>query len=125
MIAARSRGLAAIAVPGDHAWQPAWAELLAGREIAIVMDADKQGRAAAERIAKDLDDYAEAQIVDLDHGRGDGYDLTDWLLAHPQLAGEAVGRQLLSCTCNLPHDPAGMRSPTPPGGPSSLDGSSG
>ena len=51
MIAARSRGLAAIAVPSDHAWHPAWAELLAGRRIAIVMDADDQGRAAAKRIA--------------------------------------------------------------------------
>ena len=32
MIAARSRGLPAIAVPGDHAWQHAWAHLLAGRQ---------------------------------------------------------------------------------------------
>ena len=47
MIAARSRGLAAIAVPGDHAWQPAWAQLLTGRRVAIVMDADEQGRAAS------------------------------------------------------------------------------
>ena len=31
MIAARSRGLPAIAVPGDHAWQHAWARLLSGR----------------------------------------------------------------------------------------------
>jgi hypothetical protein len=126
MIAARSRGLPAIAVPGDHAWQHAWARLLVGRQVMIVMDADSQGRAAAERIAEDLVGHAEAEIVDLDHGRDDGYDLTDWLLVHPQLADEAVGRQILSCTCELPkRDPAGMTSPTDPGGPSSLDGSSG
>ena len=39
MIAARSRGIPAIAVPGDHAWQDNWAELLTGRTITIVMDA--------------------------------------------------------------------------------------
>ena len=126
MIAARSRGLPAIAVPGDHAWQHAWARLLVGRQVMIVMDADSQGRAAAERIAEDLVGHAEAEIVDLDHGRDDGYDLTDWLLVHPQLAGEAVVRQILSRTCDLPkRDPDGMASPTDPGRPSNLDGSSG
>ena len=29
MIAARSRGIPAIAVPGDHAWQRRWARLMA------------------------------------------------------------------------------------------------
>jgi hypothetical protein len=126
MIAARSRGLPAIAVPGDHAWQHAWARLLVGRQVMIVMDADSQGRAAAERIAEDLVGHAEAEIVDLDHGRDDGYDLTDWLLLNSQLADEAVVPQILSRTCELPkRDPAGMTSPTDPGGPSNLDGSSG
>ena len=124
MIAARSRGLAAIAVPGDHAWQPAWARLLVGRQVMIVMDADTQGRGAAERIANDLAGHAQAQIVDLAPLRNDGYDLTDWLLAHPQLAGEAVGRQLLSCKRGLPQrDPAGITSPMRPGEPPSFDGS--
>jgi 5S rRNA maturation endonuclease (ribonuclease M5) len=83
MIAARSRGLAAIAVPGDHAWQPHWAQLLAERDVTIVMDADTQGRAAAQRIAADLAGHAEAHVVDLASLRNDGYDLTDWLLEHP------------------------------------------
>jgi len=83
MIAARSRGLAAIAVPGDHAWQPHWAHLLAERDVTILMDADTQGRAAAQRIAADLAGHAEAHVVDLDSLRNDGYDLTDWLLEHP------------------------------------------
>jgi hypothetical protein len=83
MIAARSRGLPAIAVPGDHAWQHAWARLLVGRQVMIVMDADTQGRAAAERIAADLAGHAATRIIDLAPLRDDGYDLTDWLLEHP------------------------------------------
>lgn len=86
VIAARSHGLPAIAVPGDHAWQPAWTQLLAGRHITIVMDADPQGRAAAAQIAEDLADRAEAEIIDLAPEREDGYDLTDWLVersSHP------------------------------------------
>lgn len=82
MIGARSRELAAIAVPGDHAWQPAWARLLAGRRVTVVMDADPQGRAAAQRIASDLARHADAHIVDLAPLRDDGHDLTDWLLEH-------------------------------------------
>ena len=86
IIAARSRGLPAIAVPGDHAWQPKWARLLAGRHVAIIMDADVQGRAGAKRIANDLADHA--QIVDLAPRRTDGYDLTNWLLDnHPRPGG--------------------------------------
>src|ERR1039457_4227503 len=71
MIAARSRGLPAIAVPGDHAWQPHWAQLLAERDVTIVMDADAQGRAAARRIAADLAAHAEAHVVDLASLRND------------------------------------------------------
>jgi Toprim-like len=84
MIAGRSRDLASIAVPGDHAWQPNWAALLAGRRVTIIMDADAQGRAAAERIAADLAPHARADIVDLAPLRDDGYDVTDWLAEHPE-----------------------------------------
>ena len=82
MIAARSRGLASIAVPGDHAWQPTWAQLLIGRRVAIAMDSDAEGRAAAERIAGDLAAHVDVQLIDLAPHRIDGYDLTDWLLDH-------------------------------------------
>jgi hypothetical protein len=94
MIAARSRGLPAIAVPGDHAWQPAWAPLFAGRQIQIVMDADMQGRAAAERIAHDLADLSQIRILDLAPLRADGYDLTDWLLERAELADRSLGTRL-------------------------------
>ncbi len=80
MIAARSNGLPAIAVPGDHAWKPRWARLLAGRHVTIIMDADDAGRDAAQRIWHDLHDLANTHIIDLAPDRDDGYDLTDWLL---------------------------------------------
>ncbi len=94
MIAARSRGIAAIAVPGDHAWQPAWARLLTGRQVMIVMDADKAGRAAAERIAYDVAQVADPEIVDLAPLRDDGYDLTDWLLERSSLTVELMDAEL-------------------------------
>ena len=59
MIAARSAGLPAIAIPGTHAWHPAWAQLLAGRRVTIVMDCDAPGRRAAEEIAASLDETAD------------------------------------------------------------------
>ena len=83
MISARSRGLPAIAVPGDHAWEAQWAWLLAGRRVSVVMDSDHAGRVAAERIAGDLRAAGvHGSIIDLAPGREDGYDLTDWLSEH-------------------------------------------
>jgi hypothetical protein len=79
MIAARSQGWPAIAVPGDHAWQPEWAKLFAGRSVSVVMDSDAAGRQAADRIATDLQSVAAVRVVDLAPGRNDGFDLTDWL----------------------------------------------
>ncbi|MFZ0382058.1 MAG: toprim domain-containing protein [Solirubrobacteraceae bacterium] len=82
MLAARSAGLAAIAVPGTHAWRAEWASAFTGRDVTVVMDADRPGREAAVRIAADLQQHgARAQVVELDPGRDDGYDLTDWLRA--------------------------------------------
>jgi hypothetical protein len=83
MISARSRGLPAIAVPGDHAWEAQWARLLARRHVSVVMDSDHAGRVAAERIAGDLRAAeVNGSIIDLAPGRDDGYDLTDWLSDH-------------------------------------------
>lgn len=82
MLAARSVGLPAVAVPGTHAWRAEWASLLTGRDVTVVMDADRPGREAAVRIARDLQAHgARGAIVDLDPGRDDGYDLSDWLQA--------------------------------------------
>ena len=82
MLAARSAGLPAIAVPGTHAWRAEWASAFTGRDVTVVMDADRPGREAAVRIAADLQRHgARASIVELDPGRDDGYDLSDWLRA--------------------------------------------
>jgi Toprim-like len=95
MIAARSRGIPAIAVPGDHAWDTTWAPLLSGRRVAIIMDADSAGRAAAKRIAHDLEPYAAfARTIDPAPGRDDGYDLSNWL--DEQFVTDATALRLLT-----------------------------
>ena len=84
MIAARSRGWPAVAVPGDQAWRPEWAQLLKGGNVTIAMDCDDAGRAAARRIADDLRGICLYRIADLATDRSDGFDLTDWLLQQRQ-----------------------------------------
>jgi hypothetical protein len=79
MIAARSRGLPAIAVPGVDGWRAAWAPLLSGRQVTVVMDCDEQGRAAAAAIEGDLSSLSVVRVLDLAPGGNDGYDLTGWL----------------------------------------------
>ncbi len=81
MIAARSHGIPAIAVPGVDGWRPQWASWFTGRQVAVVMDCDKQGRAAARGIVSDLSPYAHAETIDLAPSRSDGYDITDRLVA--------------------------------------------
>ena len=80
MIAARSNGLAAIAVSGTYAWRSEWASVFAGRRVTVVMDCDRPGREAASRIASDLTPSSDVAVLDLDPARDDGYDLTDALL---------------------------------------------
>jgi hypothetical protein len=83
-IAARSRGLPAIAIPGVESWKQAWAPLLSGRDVTIILDADPPGRACAHTVAQHLADHARhVTTIDLAAEREDGYDLTDWLLDHP------------------------------------------
>ena len=95
MISARSRGLPAIAVPGDDAWEREWAQLLVGRYVSIVFDCDRAGRDAAARIAGDLKAAGvRGSIIDLARERQDGYDLTDWLNARPDLTGAELRRAL-------------------------------
>jgi DNA primase len=95
MLAARARGLPAIAVPGTHAWRPEWATLLRDRQVTVVMDCDSPGREAARRIATDLGDRVDVRVLDLDPRRHNGYDLTDALLDHPE--------QTLSALINTRH----------------------
>jgi DNA primase len=81
MVAARSCGLPAIAIPGTTAWQLSWAQLLGGRRVTVVMDCDAPGRRAADEVANALRVAdVRAEVVDLSPDRHDGYDLTDHIL---------------------------------------------
>jgi hypothetical protein len=90
MIAARSRGLPAIAVPGVDGWRPAWAELLAEREVTVVMDCDEQGRIAAAAIQSHLSSHSVVRVLDLAPDRNDGYDVTDWLVQRQRSTAVAI-----------------------------------
>jgi hypothetical protein len=81
MIAARTCGLAAIAVPGTSAWRLAWAQLFVDKHVTLVMDCDAPGRRAVIQIAGSLRAAGvPVHAVDLAPGRSDGYDLTDRIL---------------------------------------------
>ncbi len=83
MISAPACGMPALAVSSDQAWDSAWALGFEDRDVTIVMDADRAGRLAAQRIQGDLTDVAPTvTITDLAPDRQDGYDLTDWLHGH-------------------------------------------
>ena len=95
MISARSRGLPAVAVPGDDAWDSEWARLFAGRHVSVVLDCDRAGREAAARITADLRAAGvRGGIVDLARARTDGYDLTEWLAERPNLGVQELRRAL-------------------------------
>lgn len=95
LISARSRGLPAIAVPGDDAWGAEWARLFAGRYVSVVFDCDRAGRDAAARIAADLKAVGvSGSIVDLARNRADGYDLTEWLAERENLSAQGLRRAL-------------------------------
>jgi len=109
MIAARSCSLAAIAIPGTSAWRPAWAHLLAGRRITIVMDCDEPGRRAAQRIATALEPVAATvEVIDLWPERNDGYDLTDRIVERRKLIS-GLGRAPRSVETLLAQPPGSGR----------------
>ncbi len=107
MLAARCQGWSAFAVPGDDAWQPEWAQLLAGRRVTIVMDADQAGRTAAARIAAHVAAVArEVRVADLHPGREDGADLTDWLVANRDASASELRVRLARTTTIVPAEPS-------------------
>jgi hypothetical protein len=111
MLAARSVRLPAVAVPGTHAWHADWARALTGRDVTVVMDADRPGREAAVRIAHDLKRHgARSTIVDLDPTRDDGYDLSDWLQAGNK---PAAFPHALGATSNTSANASGRRDGRP------------
>ncbi|MGH2866334.1 MAG: toprim domain-containing protein [Solirubrobacteraceae bacterium] len=109
MLAARSRGLPAVAIPGTTAWQPPWGQLLSDRRVTIVMDCDAAGRRAASQIAAGLWAMAIAtEVVDLWPDRHDGYDLTDRILEYQrtQFGPQATltSASLLRPVPSIPHN---------------------
>ncbi len=112
MIAARSHGLPAIAVPSASAWKPEWAPVLADRDVSVIMDSDPAGRHAAAQIAADLLPIAAVRVVDLAPARQGGYDLTDRLLERPH---EPIAQHEPNRPRALPAPrPYLSRSPDPP-----------
>jgi hypothetical protein len=111
MIAARSCGLAAIAIPGTTAWQPSWAPLFAGRHLTVVMDCDASGRHAAQNIAASLGSIAASiELADLWPDRQDGYDLTDRILERRHsrpgpLTARTLASLLRPASLRHPHTP--------------------
>ena len=93
-IAARSRELAAVAIPGVDSWQTTWAPQFAGRRVLVALDCDPPGRRCAHHVAQDLTGHAtQVAVLDLAPDRANGYDLTDWLIDHPD-AGDTLLNQL-------------------------------
>lgn len=85
-VAAWSAGRAAVAVPGVSRWSPAWARRFEGRRVCVCLDCDRQGRQAAEHVARSLSAHAaEVRVRDLAPERDDGWDLTDHLLQRGEL----------------------------------------
>ena len=81
-VTAWSAGHAAVGVPGTNGWKPEYATRFTGRHwtVFVVFDCDHVGRTAAAKVAASLlDAGVDVRLVDLDPGRSDGYDLTDFL----------------------------------------------
>jgi hypothetical protein len=89
-IAARSRGLPAIAIPPAATWEPEWSDAFVDAELTVVMiDAD-YADALAATIRTNLGQVARTLVTaEVGCGRPLGYDLTHWLDDHPHTT--AVG----------------------------------
>lgn len=73
-------GLKAAALPGVNGWRVEWARRFTDRRVIVCLDCDEQGRKAAQRVIPSLMDHAmEVRVVDLDPGRDDGFDVSDFV----------------------------------------------
>lgn len=100
-----SCGHYAVAVPGANAWKPQMANRLAGRRLIVLPDCDAPGRKLAGLIVGSL---PNVQVVDLEPGREDGWDIGDMVLE----GGAAVGRLLERLVAWRDARPSGETSPT-------------
>jgi DNA primase len=79
-------GLAGCGIPGANGWTTGFAERnrlrFAGRVVIVCFDCDEEGRNAVKKVLPDLTAVArDVRVVDLDPGRSDGFDLSDFHLA--------------------------------------------
>jgi 5S rRNA maturation endonuclease (ribonuclease M5) len=78
-------------------WAPELTPYFKDRRVAILVDADKDGRAHGQKVARALDTVAKSiKVVDLYPERSDGSDVSDWLKA------DAVGVKLLNAVKAAP-----------------------
>lgn len=83
-VTATQLGLPAVAIPGTGKFDPGWPVRIAeGRDrVVIITDADAPGRKAAKKWAAAVAEHcADVRVLDLEPGRDDGYDLSDYAAA--------------------------------------------
>ena len=90
MISARSRGLPAIAVPGDDAWE---AESVGMCPVVLTATAPGGRRQRGSRLISRRRACTGAWS-DLARARADGYDLTEWLAKRERLGEQELRRTL-------------------------------
>jgi 5S rRNA maturation endonuclease (ribonuclease M5) len=63
-------------------WDPELTKWFKGRHVTILPDADRRGRAHAQKVAKAINSVAASvRVLDLFPDRHDGSDVSDWLVA--------------------------------------------
>lgn len=78
---AAADGVAVTTAPGGAGkWRAEYSPLLAGRDVAVLADADVPGRRHAEQVAASVRRYAHRlRVIDLYPDATDGRDVADWL----------------------------------------------
>jgi hypothetical protein len=96
-VRAASLALPAVGVPGVHGWRPESVQRFRGRRLVICFDCDRAGRAAAQRVVRELVGVAtEVRLLDFDTRDESGFDFSDWTrLARTPSERLAVRRILL------------------------------
>jgi len=75
-------GLRAVGVPGVGTWKPEWTRRLRGRGVALLFDADEDGRRFTARVAPELEGAVRSlSVLDLAELEPGAKDLTEAVLA--------------------------------------------
>jgi DNA primase len=80
-------GVEAVAIPGTQSWQRAWRWLFRNCDLVyVVMDNDEAGLKASHRIAAQLGDITEAEVVEMP----EGFDVSDLYVKDPDRLKELL-----------------------------------